>query len=118
MIDKRQQDIKERISRHAMDLWGISDPNQMDPVIDLLLDTFAYNSNRLYQDMEAADAAILHQLARILVPHKWSLPMPAHALITANPASDDTRTFSIEDHFYTDKMKGRASVRERECSIV
>ena len=104
MIDKRQQDIKERISRHAMDLWGISDPNQMDPVIDLLLDTFAYNSNRLYQDMEAADAAILHQLARILVPRKWSLPMPAHALLTANPASDDIRTFSIEDHFYTDKM--------------
>ena len=104
MIDKRQQEIKERISRHAMDLWGISDPNQMDPVIDLLLDTFAYNSNRLYQDMEAADAAILHQLARILVPSKWSLPTPAHALLTAHPSSDGIHTTSVEDHFYTNKM--------------
>lgn len=83
MIDKRQQVIKERISRHAMDLWGISDPNQMDPVIDLLLDTFAYNSNRLYQDMEAADAAILHQLARILVPRKWSLPMARPCIVNS-----------------------------------
>ena len=41
MIDKRQQEIKERISRYAMDMWGISDPTQMDPVIDLLLDVFA-----------------------------------------------------------------------------
>ena len=79
MIDKRQQDIKERISRYAMDMWGISDPTQMDPVIDLLLDVFAYNSNRLYQDMESSDSAILHRLARLLVPHKWSLPFPAHA---------------------------------------
>ena len=94
MIDKRQQEIKERISRSAMDMWGISDPTQMDPVIDLLLDMFAYNSNRLYQDLESSDAAILHRLARLLVPHKWSLPFPAHALMTVNPASTEIHALS------------------------
>ena len=104
MIDKRQQEIKERISRYAMDMWGIPDPTQMDPVIDLLLDVFAYNSNRLYQDMESSDAAILHRLARLLVPHKWSLPFPAHALMTVNPASNEIRALSIEDRFQTNRM--------------
>ena len=104
MIDKRQQDIKERISRYAMDMWGISDPTQMDPVIDLLLDVFAYNSNRLYQDMESSDSAILHRLARLLVPHKWSLPFPAHALMTVNPASSEVHALSIEDRFQTNRM--------------
>ena len=54
MIDNRQQDIKERISRYAMSLWGITDPSKMDPVVDLLLDAFAYNSNRLYQDYRSS----------------------------------------------------------------
>lgn len=112
MIDNRQQDIKERISRYAMNLWGITDPSKMDPVVDLLLDAFAYNSNRLYQDIEAADAAILHRLARLLVPHKWSLPFPAHALLTICPASGNIRECSIEDQFYVDKMFfGKGTVR-------
>ena len=104
MIDKRQREIKDRISRYAMDLWGISDPSRMDPIVDLLLDVFAYNSSRLYQDIDAADASILHRLARLLVPHKWSLPFPSHALMTVCPASDNIRTLSIKDHFYADRM--------------
>ena len=41
MIDKRQQIIKERIQKFAMDLWNIADPRQVDPVIDLILDAIA-----------------------------------------------------------------------------
>ena len=112
MIDKRQREIKDRISRYAMDLWGISDPSRMDPIVDLLLDVFAYNSSRLYQDIDAADASILHRLARLLVPHKWSLPFPSHALMTVCPASDNIRTLSIKDHFYADRMIfGKGAVR-------
>lgn len=51
MIDKRQQSIKERLRRFAMDLWNITDLRQMDPVIDLILDVIAYNSSRLHQNI-------------------------------------------------------------------
>ena len=77
MIDKRQQEIKEKMQRYAMDLWGISDPRQVDPIVDLLLDVFAYNTNRLYQDIDASNTNILHRLAHLLVPQKWSL-LPMH----------------------------------------
>ncbi len=104
MIDKRQYEIKERLQRYAMDLWGISDPRQIDPVVGLILEVFAYNSSRLYQDIDIADAAILHRLSRLLVPQKWSLPYPAHGLMSVNPSEDNTKGMTIEDSFFTDKM--------------
>ena len=55
MIDKRQQSIKERLRRFAMDLWNITDLRQMDPVIDLILDVIAYNSSRLHQNISDSD---------------------------------------------------------------
>ena len=54
MIDKRQQSIKERLRRFAMDLWNITDLRQVDPVIDLILDVIAYNSSRLHQNISAS----------------------------------------------------------------
>lgn len=104
MIDKRQYEIKERLQRYAMDLWGISDPRQIDPVVGLLLDVFAYNSSRLYQDIDISDAAILHRLSRLLVPQKWSLPHPSHALMSVHPSEDNSKGMTIEDSFFTDKM--------------
>ena len=53
MIDKRQREIKDRISRYAMDLWGISDPSRMDPIVDLLLDVFAGCTKILMLPMQA-----------------------------------------------------------------
>lgn len=104
MTDKQQHEIKVRLQRHAMDLWGIADPRQIDPVVDLLLDVFAYNSSRLYRDIEMSDAAILHRLSRLLVPQKWSLPYPAHGLLTANPSQGSSEVMAVTDSFFTDKM--------------
>ena len=112
MIDKRQQEIKEKMQRYAMDLWGISDPRQVDPIVDLLLDVFAYNTNRLYQAIDASNTNVLHRLAHLLVPQKWSLPSPSHALMTVLPAKDQQVTLTPEDHFFTDKMIfGKGQVR-------
>lgn len=85
MPDNRYIEIKDRILRHAMELWGISDSRDMDPVVDLLLDVFAYEVAQLYQDVKASDSRLLYQLSRILIDSKWSLPMPAHALMSVNP---------------------------------
>lgn len=104
MIDKRQQIIKERLQKFAMDLWNIADPRQMDPVIDLILDVIAYNSSRLYQSIDNSDSSILQRLARLLVPHKWSLPSPSHALMSVEPKDDDSCLLTPMDFFHTRKM--------------
>ena len=52
MADKKQIAIKERILKQAMEFWGVSDIRDMDPVIDLLLEVFAHESNKLHQEIE------------------------------------------------------------------
>lgn len=51
MADKKQIAIKERILKQAMEFWGVSDIRDMDPVIDLLLEVFAHESNKLHQEI-------------------------------------------------------------------
>lgn len=112
MPDKSHIEIKDRILRYAMELWGISDPREMDPVVDLLLDVFAYEVAQLHQEVKASDSRLLYQLSRILIDSKWSLPMPAHALMSVNPNSNEACILNAEDHFYTEKfIFGKESVQ-------
>lgn len=103
MADRKQMIIKERILRHAMELWGVSNVRDMDPVVDLLLEVFAYESNKLHQEIEQSDSRILHRLSRILIGNKWSLPKPAHALMTVTPNNGECCELDAEDHFYAEK---------------
>ena len=56
MSDKKQIAIKERILKQAMEFWGVSDIRDMDPVIDLLLEVFAHESNKLHQEIDQSDS--------------------------------------------------------------
>ena len=103
MADKKQIAIKERILKQAMEFWGVSDIRDMDPVIDLLLEVFAHESNKLHQEIEQSDSRILHRLSRILIGNKWSLPKPAHALMTITPNHGECCELDAEDHFYAEK---------------
>ncbi|WP_417176285.1 hypothetical protein [Alistipes putredinis] len=103
MADRKQIMIKERILRQAMELWGVSNVRDMDPVVDLLLEVFAYESNKLHQEIEQSDSRILHRLSRILIGNKWSLPKPAHALMTVTPNHGECCELDAEDHFYAEK---------------
>lgn len=87
-----------------MGLWGITDARDMDPVLDLLLDVFAYESFKLHEYVEDSDAKILSRLSRILVASKWSLPKPAHALMSVSPNKGECGMLDAEDHFYAEKL--------------
>lgn len=113
MADKKLIEIKERILKYAMELWGIEDAKNMDPVVDLLLDVFAYESAKLHNEIEESDSHILSRLSQILTGDKWSLPTPAHALMSINPNRGEMRLLDAEDHFYAEKYifgKGNTQV--------
>lgn len=69
MADKKQIAIKERILKQAMEFWGVSDIRDMDPVIDLLLEVFAHESNKLHQEIEQSDCS--WQLIPWKVRYRW-----------------------------------------------
>lgn len=104
-MDKRYLRIKERLSDRALDLWGIEDERQLDPVVDLLLEAVAFESFQLEETLARADAALLGRLSRLLIPQKWMLPRPAHGLLSVHPKSGEhLMDLSPHDHFSVNRV--------------
>ena len=98
--DKRYLRIKERLLDQALDLWGIEDERQLDPVVDLLLESVAFESFQLEETLRRADAALLGRLSRLLIPQKWTLPHPSHALLSVSPKLGESGLeLRPSDHF-------------------
>ncbi|MDP2542577.1 type VI secretion system baseplate subunit TssF [Tenacibaculum discolor] len=104
MRDEYFMKIKNRMLLRSMELWGIKDKRSVDPILDLLLHTFAYEISKLHQQVDVSDKELLDRLSRILVSNKWSLPSPSHALLKAQP-EDDTTQLYVSDHFYCSKRR-------------
>ena len=104
-LDKRYLRIKERLLDRALDLWGIEDERQLDPVVDLLLEAVAFESFQLEETLARADAALLGRLSRLLIPQKWMLPRPAHGLLSVHPKSgEQLMELSPHDHFSVNRV--------------
>lgn len=95
--------IKERLKRRAMALWGIDDRDKVDPIIEMLLDVFAYEMSRLNEEIKVSDGKLLERLARILVDEKWSLPSPSHGLLQMIPLEEELEV-DRKTQFYHTKM--------------
>jgi hypothetical protein len=96
--------IKERLKERAMGLWGIDDKAKIDPVIEMLLDVFAYELARVNEEIKISDGKLIERLARILVDDKWSLPSPSHALLKMMPIDDELEV-DRKTQFYHPKME-------------
>ena len=104
-MDKRYLRIKERLLDRALDLWGIEDERQLDPVVDLLLEAVAFESFQLEETLARADAALLGRLSRLLIPQKWMLPRPAHGLLSVHPKSGEHLIeLSPHNHFSVNRV--------------
>ena len=104
-MDKRYLRIKERLLDRALDLWGIEDERQLDPVVDLLLEAVAFESFQLEETLARADAALLGRLSRLLIPQKWMLPRPAHGLLSVHPKlGEHLMELSPHDHFSVNRV--------------
>ena len=98
--DTRYLRNKERLLDQALDLWGIEDERQLDPVVDLLLESVAFESFQLEETLRRADAALLGRLSRLLIPQRWTLPRPSHALLSVSPKPGESGLeLRPSDHF-------------------
>ncbi|MFB9056260.1 hypothetical protein ACFFU9_05835 [Mariniflexile ostreae] len=85
--------------KHSMALWGIKEVAEIDPLIDLLIDVFAFEKAKLHHEIKASDTQLLHRLSRILMSNKWSSPMPSHGLMHIYP-NEEPCALTTESQFY------------------
>jgi len=72
--------IKARILHQATKLWGVHNPNALDPLVSLLIDAFSTEIFKVNNDIENIKVNILEKIARVLTPSIYTYPRPAHAI--------------------------------------
>ncbi len=102
-MDGNYLTIKHSLKKRAMRLWGVENQDFLDPLIEMLLDVFAYEFSKVHSEIELSDAKLLERISKILVHEKWALPQPAHALLRAVPM-DDTYAIEGTTQFFTQKV--------------
>ncbi|KQB37468.1 hypothetical protein [Flavobacterium aquidurense] len=80
MKDAKFIEIKNRIQKKCLEIWGIEDIDMADPLVMMLLDVFVHELYYLYQEGVESDNKIIERIAQEIVPSQWNLPMPAHTL--------------------------------------
>lgn len=106
MIDNTYTTLKERMKKRSMEFWGIENPQNIDPIIEMLLDVFSYEISKLHQEVKVSDAKLLERIATILLNENWSLPTPAHALLSVQPEEPIAELEKTTQLFFQKMNKG------------
>ena len=59
MKDVKFIEIKNRIQKKCLEIWGIEDINMADPLVMMLLDVFVHELYYLYQEGVESDNKII-----------------------------------------------------------
>ena len=92
--------IKEQLYQYAAEFWGHDnvDPENFDPLVDLLFGAFAVELNRSRQLLQSSEGRITERICQLLLPDGLTTPEPAHALLTAYPV-EPAYELKKEDQF-------------------
>ncbi|MDR1347219.1 MAG: hypothetical protein LBJ63_02145 [Prevotellaceae bacterium] len=78
---KNKQSISERMRRFAVQYFGISRVELLDPVVNLLLEALAEEVNKAAASLEASEKRISDKLSSLLASGMDAIAQPAHAII-------------------------------------
>lgn len=95
--------IKARILQHATKLWGVHNPNALDPLVSLLIDAFSTEIFKVNNDIENIKGNILEKIARLLTPSIYTYPRPAHGIAITQPEESREVLLSHQE-FYSKKI--------------
>ena len=80
-----KEQIRSRLLRHAVAFWGIPTAADLDPMVQLLIEGLATELYNLSSEMRYSESRLLEKLAGLLTPDLLTAPMPAHAVVQAQP---------------------------------
>lgn len=95
--------IKARILHQATKLWGVHNPNALDPLVSLLIDAFSTEIFKVNNDIENIKVNILEKIARVLTPSIYTYPRPAHAIAITHP-EESREVLLNHQEFYSKKI--------------
>jgi len=91
--------IKKNLLDKAAKIWNISDLNQMDPMVSLLVDSLSYELSKVGQSITSFNSKVLEELASIVVPGERLTAAPAHAVMKVLPMEPNV-VLTSQNQFY------------------
>ncbi|XZF16265.1 type VI secretion system baseplate subunit TssF [Chitinophagaceae bacterium MMS25-I14] len=95
-----KEGIKSRMLRNAASLWGVKNPQALDPFVKLLIDAFSSEIFSVNNEVNNIKTRIVEKLARMLTPTLYTTPRPAHAIAHARPVGAASVLHHNSEFFY------------------
>jgi hypothetical protein len=111
-----KEDIRTRMLRNAMDYWGTTNINDMDPMVRLLVEALSTELFNVSNDVKNLENRILSKISRILASDYLTSALPAHAVLKGQPVeSQDSVT--INNHFFYKRQLSTDSSRSEQNDV-
>ena len=94
--------IRQRLTRHLMQMWGVNDLNHLDTFVRMLMDTLANEVHRISHDFIGSEVRVLEKLADLLTPDLLTVAHPAHMVMRADPI-DPVLELTPDHSFFVQK---------------
>lgn len=112
------EQIRNRMIRNAARVWGVEleeIESTFDPIVTMLIESCAYELNKINRVMTESRTRILNRLAQTLSPEAITGPMPAHTVLQARSIEIET-VLKSDAQFNTIIRQHSADVDKKEVS--
>lgn len=102
--------------RNAMDYWGTTSINDMDPMVRLLVEALSTELFNVSNDVKNLENRVLSKISRILASDYLTSALPAHAVLKAQPV-ETQETLNINNHFFYKRQSSQGAARSEENDV-
>lgn len=85
--------------RNAMDFWGNTNVNDMDPLVKLLIEALSTEIFNVSNDVKNLENRVLNKISRILASDYLTSDLPAHGILKGQPI-ESKEILRINNHFF------------------
>jgi hypothetical protein len=105
-----KEEIRTRMLRNAMDYWGTTNINDMDPMVKLLIEALSAELFNVSNDVKNLENRVLSKISRILASDYLTSALPAHAVLKAQPIEIRER-LNVDNHFFYRRAATKESTK-------
>ncbi len=97
-----KENIKDRMYKNATNFWGISNVENLDPLVKLLIESLASEIYRLSNEINNVEIRMLERIARLLTPDILMAARPSHMILHAQPVDTHVNVDKTTGFYYND----------------
>jgi hypothetical protein len=111
-----KEDIRMRMLRNAMDYWGTTNINDMDPMVRLLVEALSTELFNVSNDVKNLENRVLSKISRILASDYLTSALPAHAVLKGQPV-EARETININNHFFYKRQTAKDTSKSEDQDV-